>query len=99
PSSTHPAPLPSSPPPHPPPPRRPPPLVAVAGPPAPAALPYAPPAGTVLNAGGAQTLTVTAAATPNYDAATKSVTIDVQRATPVIDRKSTRLNSSHGSIS
>jgi hypothetical protein len=48
------------------------------------ALTYTPPAGTILNAGAAQTLTVTAAATPNYDPATKSVTIDVQRATPVI---------------
>jgi len=53
--------------------------------PAPAgALTYAPPAGTVLSAGTAQTLTVTAAATSNYDAATASVTIDVLKATPVV---------------
>jgi MBG domain (YGX type)/FG-GAP-like repeat/Viral BACON domain/Putative binding domain, N-terminal len=48
------------------------------------ALTYTPPAGTVLQAGAAQTLTVNAAETPNYNAATASVTIDVLKATPVI---------------
>jgi hypothetical protein len=48
------------------------------------ALTYTPPAGTILQAGVAQTLTVNAAATPNYEGATTSVTIDVIKATPVI---------------
>jgi hypothetical protein len=48
------------------------------------ALTYTPPAGTVLQTGAAQTLTVNAAATPNYESATASVTIDVLKATPVI---------------
>ena len=47
-------------------------------------LTYNPPAGTVLNAGDGQTLTVTAAATANYNAATASVTIDVKKAHPTI---------------
>ncbi len=48
------------------------------------ALTYSPAAGTVLSAGPNQTLTVTAAATANYNAATRTVTISVAPATPVI---------------
>jgi hypothetical protein len=48
------------------------------------ALSYSPPTGTILNAGPGQTLTVTAAATPNYKAATAIVTISVRKATPTI---------------
>ena len=47
----------------------------------PGALTYAPPAGTILDA-GTHTLTATAAATPNYNAATASVTLLVKKATP-----------------
>lgn len=48
------------------------------------ALTYNPPAGTILTAGNGQTLSVSASATQNYEAATKSVTIDVKKATPMI---------------
>jgi YD repeat-containing protein len=58
--------------------------VQVVGPSAAGALTYTPPAGTILNAGARQTLTVSAAATPNYEPATASVTIDVDKATPVL---------------
>jgi YD repeat-containing protein len=54
--------------------------VQVVGPAPAGALSYAPGAGTILDAGAAQTLTVTADETPNYDKATKSVTIDVAKA-------------------
>lgn len=56
--------------------------VQVVGPAPAGALTYAPPAGTILQAGAAQTLTVTAAATPNYESAQASVPIDVLRAKP-----------------
>ncbi|HBB89181.1 MAG TPA: hypothetical protein DC047_16370 [Blastocatellia bacterium] len=46
---------------------------------APGALTYSPASGTVLNAGNGQTLAVDAAATSNYDAAHKTVTIDVNK--------------------
>jgi triacylglycerol esterase/lipase EstA (alpha/beta hydrolase family) len=49
-----------------------------------ATLTYTPSAGTILNAGNGQTLTVTAAATPNYDAATATVSIDVLKAKPLL---------------
>ena len=58
--------------------------VSVIGPSPAGALTYNPPAGTVLQAGAAQVLTVMAAATPNYEPATKSVTLDVLKATPVL---------------
>jgi hypothetical protein len=48
------------------------------------ALSYSPAAGTVLHADAGQTLTVTAAATTNYNATTLRVTINVQKATPAI---------------
>src|SRR5206468_4088842 len=47
------------------------------------ALTYSPAAGTMLNA-GTQTLTVNAAATANYNVASKSVTIEVAKATQTI---------------
>ncbi len=52
----------------------------------PGAFVYTPNAGTVLSAGSAQTLsaTFTPTDTANYNTATKSVTIDVAKATPVI---------------
>lgn len=49
-----------------------------------AALTYTPALGTVLNAGNEQTLSVTAAETNNYKAATASVLIDVAKATPTV---------------
>ena len=55
--------------------------VAVIGPALAGALTYAPPAGTVLNAGD-RLLSVTAAATNDYNSATKSVRITVKKATP-----------------
>jgi MBG domain (YGX type)/FG-GAP-like repeat len=58
--------------------------VSVVGPAPAGALSYNPPAGTLLQAGNGQVLTVTAAATSNYEQATKSVTIDVLKAKPVI---------------
>jgi hypothetical protein len=57
--------------------------VSVAGPSPAGALTYAPPAGTVLQV-GTETLAVTAAATPNYESASKSVSIEILRAKPVI---------------
>src|SRR5205085_2655320 len=48
------------------------------------ALTYSPAAGTVLGAGAGQSLTVTAAATANYNQASRTVTINVGRATPVV---------------
>jgi hypothetical protein len=59
--------------------------VSVPGPDASAgASSYSPAAGTVLHAGSNQTLTVTAAATDNYNAATLTVMINVARATPTM---------------
>ncbi|MCY2938809.1 MAG: VCBS repeat-containing protein [Planctomycetota bacterium] len=56
---------------------------STAGASAPGALTYSPTAGTLLNA-GSQTLTVTAAATSNYLAATQSVTLVVDKALQTI---------------
>ena len=53
---------------------------SVVGPAAVGALTYSPPAGTLLNAGNLQTLTVTAAATIDYNLAAKGVTINVNSA-------------------
>ncbi|MBD1396047.1 T9SS type A sorting domain-containing protein [Pontibacter sp. JH31] len=47
-------------------------------------LSYSPEAGTVLNAGENQTLTVTAAETNNYNMAQASVSINVSKATPTV---------------
>jgi hypothetical protein len=58
--------------------------VSVSGPSPAGALTYAPPAGTILNA-GSQTLTVTAAATTNYNQATGSVTLTVNKANQTIN--------------
>jgi YD repeat-containing protein len=58
--------------------------VQVPGPSPAGALTYTPAAGAILQAGAGQVLTVNAAATPNYEPATKSVTIDVLKATPVL---------------
>ncbi len=52
-------------------------VTGVAGGSAPGALTYSPPAGTILPAGMNQALTVTAAATANYNAATLTVHINV----------------------
>lgn len=61
-------------------------VVTVPGPdPTIGAVTYTPPAGTYLNAGAAQTLTVNVGATANYNAASKSVTIDVAKANPTIN--------------
>jgi hypothetical protein len=49
-----------------------------------AVLSYSPAAGTVLDAGNGQTLRVDAAETSNYKAASKTVTVDVAKADPVI---------------
>jgi hypothetical protein len=61
--------------------------VSVVGPAPAGALTYSPAAGTILNAGNGQVLTVTAAATQDYNVATASVTINVTpltlSATPV----------------
>ncbi|MEA2337723.1 MAG: hypothetical protein QOE82_1730, partial [Thermoanaerobaculia bacterium] len=54
--------------------------VSVAGPSPVGALVYTPAAGTALDAGNGQTLTVTAQATANYESAIATVTIDVARA-------------------
>ena len=56
--------------------------VSVPGPSAAGAITYTPAAGTVLDA-GAQTLTVNVAGTSNYNAATASVTLTVNKAQPV----------------
>lgn len=58
--------------------------VQVAGPAVAGTVTYAPPAGTLLRAGMAQTLTVSVAATANYEAASASVLLDVMKATPVV---------------
>ena len=58
--------------------------VTGSGPAASGTVNYLTSAGTVLGAGAAQTLTVVAAATPDYNQATASVLINVQRATPTI---------------
>lgn len=57
--------------------------VSVPGPSAAGALTYSPAAGTVLNA-GTNTLTVSAAATNNYNAASESVSLTVNRANQTI---------------
>ena len=51
---------------------------------APGAVSYSIAPGTILHAGNGQVLTVTVAATANYNAATMSVLINVQKATPTI---------------
>ena len=58
----------------------------VAGTNVPGAFVYSPPAGRVLNAGNSQQLTVTFTPddTANYTTATKTVTINVLKATPVV---------------
>jgi len=58
--------------------------VSVSGPSPAGALTYAPPAGTILDA-GSQTLTVTAAATSNYNQANASVTLTVNKANQTIN--------------
>jgi hypothetical protein len=58
--------------------------VSAGGPAPPGALSYTPAAGTVLNAGEGQVLTVVAAATNDYNPATATVTLNVAKATPVI---------------
>jgi MBG domain-containing protein/VCBS repeat protein len=57
--------------------------VSVVGPSAAGAITYTPAAGTILDA-GSRTLTVNVAATPNYDAATTSVSLEVQKAKQTI---------------
>lgn len=59
--------------------------VAVIGPSPAGALMYSPAAGAVLHAGTHQPLTVNAAATNNYNAASKTVYIDELKAVPVIN--------------
>ncbi|HSY47190.1 MAG TPA: MBG domain-containing protein [Thermoanaerobaculia bacterium] len=58
--------------------------VTVGGPSPAGRLAYTVPLGSVLPAGPAQTLTVIAVATQNYDSVAASVTIDVLKATPII---------------
>lgn len=58
--------------------------VQVVGPAPGGAVSYTPVAGTVLQAGPGQLLTVNVAGTPNYEPATATVTLDVLKATPVI---------------
>jgi hypothetical protein len=58
--------------------------VSVVGPAPAGTLTYSPAAGTVLPAGGGQVLSVTAAATTDYNAATRPVTINVAKASPTI---------------
>lgn len=58
--------------------------VSVVGPSPAGALTYNPPAGTLLQAGNGQVLTVNAAETANYEPATLSVTIDVLKQKPVL---------------
>ncbi len=58
-------------------------VAGVSGGTAPGALTYAPVTGTVLNAGASQNLQVDAAATSNYNAATKIVQINVNKAASV----------------
>jgi hypothetical protein len=57
--------------------------VTVGGPSASGALSYDPPTGTILHA-GPQTLSVNASETANYNAATASVGINIQKAVPVV---------------
>ena len=59
-------------------------VVGVSGGSAPGALTYTPATGTLLNAGPSQDLTVDAAATSNYNAATKTVQINVNKAEQTI---------------
>jgi hypothetical protein len=59
-------------------------VVSVPGPSAHGTVSYTPAAGTVLNVGDHQTLTVNVAATANYNAATKNVYIDVNPASLLI---------------
>ncbi len=61
--------------------------VSVPGPSPAGALTYNPPAGTILNA-GTHTLTVDAAATANYNPASASVSLVVQKASPVFSNLS-----------
>ncbi len=58
--------------------------VSVPGPDPAGALTYTPPAGAILTAGSGQPLSVTAAATASYNQATRTVSITVLKATPVI---------------
>ncbi|HWS89856.1 MAG TPA: Ig-like domain-containing protein [Pyrinomonadaceae bacterium] len=59
--------------------------VTVVGPSASGSVSYSPAAGHVPNAGDDQPLTVNVAGTDNYNPASKTVHIDVAKATPVID--------------
>src|SRR5437870_1239499 len=59
-------------------------VAGVSGGSAPGALTYTPAPGTLLNAGAGQALQVDAAATINYNSATKIVHINVQKATPIV---------------
>src|SRR5205823_5309823 len=58
--------------------------VAVAGPAPAGTLSYTPAAGSILDAGPGQVLTVVAAATQDYRQATATVPLDVLKATPVL---------------
>jgi hypothetical protein len=58
--------------------------VAGVGPAPAGTLTYSPATGTILHAGAGQTLTVTAAATQDYNQATATVTINVLKATPSV---------------
>jgi hypothetical protein len=60
-------------------------VAGVAGRSFPGALTYTPSANTILSAGANQSLTVTAASTINYNPATKTVYINVSKATPVVN--------------
>ena len=59
-------------------------VAGVSGGSTPGTLTYTPALGTLLNAGANQTLSVSAAATPNYNAATKTVLINVNKADQTI---------------
>ena len=59
--------------------------VGVAGGTGPGGLTYTPPAGILLNAGAGQALQVDAAATANYNAASKIVHINISKATPTVN--------------
>ena len=58
--------------------------VSVVGPASAGALTYTPPVGTLLQAGAGQTLAVAAAETPNYNSATATAQLTVQKAKPVL---------------
>jgi YD repeat-containing protein len=58
--------------------------VSVAGPAPAGALTYTPPAGTLLQAGPGQTLSVAVTETPNYNPATATALLSVQKAKPVL---------------